>query len=128
MARLRRFNYQHLLYFWAVVRAGSLSRACDELALSAPTVSAQLRTLEHRLGEKLLARSGRTLIPTEIGKLVFGYADEIFGLGRELVQLGRTDEAVEVFTIAARFNPYATEWYPSEEILRRVNERLKSAR
>lgn len=85
MARLRRFNYQHLLYFWAVVRAGSLSRACDELALSAPTVSAQLRTLEHRLGEKLLARSGRTLIPTEIGKLVFGYADEIFGLGRELL-------------------------------------------
>src|SRR5262245_31353940 len=85
MAQLRRFNYQHLLYFWSVVRTGSLRRACDELSLSAPTVSAQLRTLEHRLGEKLLGRSGRTLVPTEVGKLVYGYADEIFGLGRELV-------------------------------------------
>jgi LysR family transcriptional activator of nhaA len=85
MAQLRRFNYQHLLYFWAVVRTGSLRRACEELALSAPTVSAQLRTLEHRLGEKLLTKSGRTLVPTEVGKMVFGYADEIFGLGRELI-------------------------------------------
>jgi LysR family transcriptional activator of nhaA len=85
MATLRRFNYQHLLYFWAVVRTGSLRRACEELSLSAPTISAQLRTLEHRLGEKLLEKAGRTLVPTEIGKLVFGYADEIFGLGRELL-------------------------------------------
>ena len=54
MAVIRKLNYQHLLYFWSVVRTGSLTRACDELALSAPTISAQLRTLEARLGEKLL--------------------------------------------------------------------------
>ena len=59
MAALRRLNYQHLLYFWSVVRSGSLARACEELALSAPTISMQLRTLEQRLGEKLLAKSGR---------------------------------------------------------------------
>jgi LysR family transcriptional regulator, transcriptional activator of nhaA len=85
MAAIRRLNYQHLLYFWSVVRTGSLTRACDELALSAPTISAQLRTLEARLGEKLLEKSGRTLVPTEIGRLVYGYADEIFGLGRDLM-------------------------------------------
>ncbi|MEO7774805.1 MAG: LysR family transcriptional regulator [Steroidobacteraceae bacterium] len=85
MAILRKLNYQHLLYFWSVVRTGSLAKACDELALSAPTISAQLRTLEERLGEKLLMKSGRTLIPTEVGRLVYGYADEIFGLGRDLV-------------------------------------------
>jgi LysR family transcriptional regulator, transcriptional activator of nhaA len=85
-AVIRRLNYQHLLYFWSVVRTGSLTRACEELALSAPTISAQLRTLEARLGEKLLEKSGRTLVPTEVGRLVYGYADEIFGLGRELVE------------------------------------------
>jgi len=85
MAVIRKLNYQHLLYFWSVVRTGSLTRACDELALSAPTISAQLRTLEARLGEKLLTKSGRTLVPTEVGRLVYGYADEIFGLGRDLV-------------------------------------------
>ena len=82
----RRLNYQHLLYFWAVVRTGSLTRACEELALSAPTISAQLRTLEERLGEKLLVKSGRTLVPTEVGRLVYGYASEIFGLGQDLME------------------------------------------
>ncbi|MGH8261046.1 MAG: LysR family transcriptional regulator [Steroidobacteraceae bacterium] len=85
MASLRRLNYQHLLYFWTVVRAGSIARACEELHLSAPAISAQLKTLEARLGEQLLVRSGRTLVPTEIGRIVYGYAEEIFGLGRDLL-------------------------------------------
>lgn len=46
-----RLNYQHLFYFWSVVRAGSLTRACEELSLSAPTVSTQLKLLEQRLGK-----------------------------------------------------------------------------
>jgi LysR family transcriptional regulator, transcriptional activator of nhaA len=85
MAAIRKLNYQHLLYFWTVVRAGSLSRASEELALSPPTISAQLRTLEARLGERLFRKVGRSLVPTEVGRLVFGYADEIFSLGRDLV-------------------------------------------
>ncbi len=85
MAVIRRLNYQHLLYFWSVVRTGSLTKACEELALSAPTVSAQLRTLEERLGEKLLTKSGRKLVPTEVGKLVYGYANDIFSLGQEML-------------------------------------------
>ncbi len=71
---IRRLNYQHLLYFWTVVREGSIARACEVLHLSAPAISAQLKTLETRLGEKLLERSGRTLAPTEAGQLVYQYA------------------------------------------------------
>jgi LysR family transcriptional activator of nhaA len=85
VATIPRLNYQHLLYFWAVVRTGSLTRACEELSLSAPTVSSQLRTLEERLGEKLLLKSGRNLVPTDVGKMVYGYANEIFSLGQELL-------------------------------------------
>jgi LysR family transcriptional regulator, transcriptional activator of nhaA len=84
-ALARRINYQHLLYFWAVVRAGSLTKACEDLHLSAPTVSAQLRTFEERIGEKLLTKSGRNLVPTEIGRVVFSYADDIFKLGGDLL-------------------------------------------
>jgi LysR family transcriptional regulator, transcriptional activator of nhaA len=86
MATARRLNYQHLLYFWSIARTGSLTRACEELALSPPTVSAQLKTLEARLGEKLLTKSGRTLVMTDAGRLVYSYADQIFGLGRDLLQ------------------------------------------
>ncbi len=77
-------NYHHLLYFWTVAREGSIARACQKLHLAQPTISGQLRLLEETLGEKLFTRAGRGLVMTEVGQLVFRYADEIFGLGREL--------------------------------------------
>jgi len=82
-------NYHHLLYFWTVARAGSVSAAAVELRLAQPTVSGQLRLLEESLGEKLLERSGRGIALTETGKVVFRYADEIFSLGRELMDAMR---------------------------------------
>ena len=78
-------NYHHLLYFWTVVREGSVGRAAQALSLTQPTVSSQLKALEASLGERLFAREGRRLVPTDVGRLVFRYADEIFGLGRELL-------------------------------------------
>lgn len=77
-------NYHHLLYFWTVAKEGSIARACEKLRLAQPTISGQLRLLEETLGEKLFTRAGRGLALTEIGRLVYGYADEIFHLGREL--------------------------------------------
>ena len=77
-------NYHHLFYFYTVVKAGSIHKAGIELRISAPAISTQLKLLEEQLGEKLLARSGRRLVLTEMGRTVFGYAEEIFALGREL--------------------------------------------
>ncbi len=78
-------NYHHLLYFWTVAREGGLAAASRRLHLSQPTISTQLRQLEERLGVRLFDRSGRRLQLTEAGKLALRYADDIFGLGRELV-------------------------------------------
>jgi LysR family transcriptional activator of nhaA len=78
-------NYHHLLYFWTVARLGSVSHAAEELHLTQATVSAQLKSLEASLGEKLFRKAGRHLTPTETGKVVFRYADEIFSLGREMM-------------------------------------------
>ncbi|HEX7296277.1 MAG TPA: transcriptional activator NhaR [Pyrinomonadaceae bacterium] len=78
-------NYHHLFYFWKVIRAGSITRASEELRLAPPTISAQLRSLESQLGEKLFRKSGRNLVPTEVGKMVFRYAEEIFALGQDLM-------------------------------------------
>lgn len=77
-------NYHHLLYFWTVAKEGSIARACEKLRLAQPTISGQLRSLEDTLGEKLFAKAGRGLVMTDVGQVVFRYADEIFGLGREL--------------------------------------------
>lgn len=77
-------NYHHLLYFWTVAREGSIARACEQLHLAQPTISAQLRALEKSLGAKLFTREGRGLALTDTGRVVYRYADEIFTLGREL--------------------------------------------
>jgi LysR family transcriptional activator of nhaA len=63
-----------------------VTRASEKLHVSQPTVSTQIRELEGALGERLLTRSGRTVALTKVGRRVYRYADEIFGLGRELVE------------------------------------------
>ena len=64
--------------------ARGASPAGELLGLAQPTVSGQVRELEHSLGEKLLQRVGRNLALTEKGRMVFAYADQIFKLGQEL--------------------------------------------
>jgi LysR family transcriptional activator of nhaA len=78
-------NYHHLLYFWVVAREGGLVPAGKVLRLSHPTLSAQIHSLEDQLGEKLFTKVGRKLALTEMGGVVYRYAEEIFTLGREMV-------------------------------------------
>ncbi len=82
-------NYHHLYYFWTVVREGGVGRASKALRLAQPTISGQVRSLEVALGTKLLGKRGRNVVPTEAGQMVYRYADEIFGIGRELQQAVR---------------------------------------
>lgn len=86
-------NYHHLFYFWTVAKEGTITKACKKLRLAQPTVSAQLRTLEDQLGERLFDRVGRGLVLTETGHLVYRYADEIFSLGTELMDTLRGQPA-----------------------------------
>jgi len=85
-------NYHHLLYFWVVAREGSIAKACQELRLAQPTISAQLRLLEDMLGQKLFLRDGRGLALTEVGHIVFRYAEEIFSLGKEMTEIVKGQE------------------------------------
>jgi LysR family transcriptional activator of nhaA len=78
-------NYHHLLYFWTVAKEGSIARAGEKLSLTQATISAQVSAFEKSLGEKLFNRIGRRLVLTETGRVAFRYADDIFSLGRELM-------------------------------------------
>lgn len=80
-------NYHHLLYFYTVAKEGTIAKAATKLRLAQPTISGQIRLLEESLGEKLFRRSGRNLVLTETGQMVFGYADEIFALGGEMMNM-----------------------------------------
>jgi LysR family transcriptional activator of nhaA len=78
-------NYHHLRYFWVVAKEGSLARAAARLHVSQPSISGQIHELEEALGQPLFRRQGRNNVLTDVGQLVFGYANEIFTLGQELV-------------------------------------------
>jgi LysR family transcriptional regulator, transcriptional activator of nhaA len=79
-------NYHHLLYFSTVVREGGVSRAAEKLRVSQPTISAQIKRLEEALGERLFQRQGRSLVLTDVGRVVDRYASEIFTAGTELLE------------------------------------------
>ncbi len=78
-------NYHHLLYFWLVAREGSLARAGAELRLAQSTISKQIHQFEDMLGHKLFTKRGRRLVLTDSGRVVLRYAEEIFSLGREML-------------------------------------------
>ncbi|MCB1785198.1 MAG: transcriptional activator NhaR [Gammaproteobacteria bacterium] len=77
-------NYKHLHYFWVVARQGGIARAAERLHLTPQTISGQIGLLEDSVGKALFSRAGRNLELTEAGRLMLGYADEIFALGGEL--------------------------------------------
>lgn len=72
-----------------VAKEGSVRKAAEQLRVSQPSISAQLKLLEEALGDKLFRRSGRNLVLSEKGYLVLSYADEIFATGRELMNAVR---------------------------------------
>lgn len=78
-------NYHHLRCFWTVAREGGIVAAGKALRLSHPTLSAQIHTLEEHLGVKLFTKVGRKLVLTDTGRIVYRYAEEIFSLGREML-------------------------------------------
>ncbi|MFH8133333.1 transcriptional activator NhaR [Pantoea osteomyelitidis] len=80
-------NYNHLYYFWHVCRAGSVVGAAEVLFLAPQTITGQIKALEGRLQGKLFRRQGRGLVPTELGQLVFRYADRMFMLSQEMLDI-----------------------------------------
>ena len=92
-------NYHHLRYFWTVAKEGSLARAAEKLHVSQPSISEQIRELESAFGEKLFQREGRNNKLTAAGHVVFGYAEEIFALGRELMNAVRQRPGAKVLRL-----------------------------
>ncbi|MFN7835419.1 MAG: transcriptional activator NhaR [Burkholderiaceae bacterium] len=95
-------NYKHLQYFWTVARTGSIARASEQLHLTPQTLSGQIKQLEARLGKPLLRKVGRGLEPTDAGRTVQRYAEEIFSMGsamQEALQTGRDGQSQATFRV-----------------------------
>ena len=76
--------------FCAVVERKSFSQAAERLGVTQPAVSLQVRSLEERLGHKLIDRSGRRVEPTEAGERLYRNAQRL--LAAEAQLLAELDE------------------------------------
>jgi len=73
-------DIHRLMIFCKVIDLQSFTKAAEAVSLTQPTVSEHIRVLEESLGEKLVDRLGREVLPTPAGKVLYRYA-------REMVQL-----------------------------------------
>jgi DNA-binding transcriptional LysR family regulator len=79
-------DIHRLAVFCKVVELRSFTKAADAVGLTQPTVSEHLRSLEEMVGETLVDRLGREVLPTPAGKILYQYAQNIIKLRNEALQ------------------------------------------
>src|SRR5439155_2928450 len=77
---------RQLAAFCAVVERKSFSQAAERLGVTQPAVSLQIRSLEDRLGQTLLDRSGRRVEPTEAGRRLYRGAQRLLALEEQVLE------------------------------------------
>jgi len=118
--------------FEAVARTGSFSRAAEELSVTQPAVTVQVRHLERHCGVQLFERVRRRPHLTQAGQTLYAYAQRIFALvteaagaldlarglrsGRLRIVSGRTPAAYHIPPFITKFR----ERYPALEIQLKV--------
>lgn len=85
-------NYNHLYYFYTVATDGSIAKASARLHLTPQTISGQITSFETQIGFDLFDRKGKKLQLSEMGRLIYSYAEDIFQLGDELKNVLKTRE------------------------------------
>ncbi len=80
-------NYHHLFYFRVIANEGGIAKAAEKLRLGQPTLSLQLKQLEEMVGKPLFERRNRKMVLTEAGRAALDYANEIFRLGDEMLEV-----------------------------------------
>jgi DNA-binding transcriptional LysR family regulator len=81
-----RITLQKLEVFCLVVKLGGVSRAAEHLIVAQPVVTAHVRSLQERLGVKLLYRDGHRMRLTDEGERVYDWACETLARTRELMR------------------------------------------
>ena len=102
---------RQLAAFCAVVERKSFSQAAERLGVTQPAVSLQVRSLEKRLGRRLLNRSGRRVEPTEAGLALYRGAQRLLALEGQLLEeleAGEEGELGGTLEVGASTGPGST--------------------
>ncbi len=115
---MKQLNFNHLQYFYAVAKEGSVTRAAESLHVTPQTVSGQLATFEEYIGAPLFERHGKRLEPNSLGQITLRYADDIFNLGNELSRSLASHDQGQV----ANFNVGIVDAIPKVMVFEMLND------
>ena len=76
-------NLKQLQAFYLVAKTGSCTKSAEELNVTQPAVTIQIKSLEKSLNLKLIQHIGENSVMTEAGELLYSYAEKIFNLVTE---------------------------------------------
>jgi DNA-binding transcriptional LysR family regulator len=131
---IRHATLRQLQVFEAIVRLGSFTRAAEELFLTQPTVSMQIKKLSEAMGLPLFEHIGRRIQPTEAGLELYDACRSIFGTlanlemkMADLKGMKRGRLRLAVITTAKYFSPEIlgefSRLYPGVELALKVTNR-----
>lgn len=76
-------NLKQLEAFYLVIKRGSFTKAAEELNVTQPAITIQVKALEKSLNLKLIQQVGKRIQLNEAGELLYQYAEKIFDLVSE---------------------------------------------
>ena len=116
-------NLNYLRYFRVLAKMEHYTKAAEELAITQPSLSHAMSTLEKELGTYLFEKDGRNIKLTKYGKIYYEYVEkalgeleegekrikELIGIGTGSVELGY------IFTLGPEFVPKLVNGFINEE-------------
>lgn len=131
---IRHLTFRLLQVYVAVVRTGSISQAANQLHLTQPTVSLQIKRLTEAVGDQLLELRGGSYQPTFVGKELFNAAldaltrfDDFAGFLEEAARGRKGHFSIGIVTTAKYIlprllSPYAKE-FPAVDVTVNIGNR-----
>ncbi len=107
-----------IFVFHTAARAGSISRAAQELSVTPSAVSQQIQTLELQLGVALLAKAGRRMVLTEAGERYFSM------IADQMEQISEATATIKGFRSVTSLTIRATPTLSNKWLLPRLNSLL----
>src|SRR5262245_29327678 len=101
---MKNVTLRQLRIFAAVGKHLSFARAAEELALTAPAVSMQIKDLEEQVGLALFDRSSRSVSLTTVGEYVLAHARRVLAVMRDAEDMvanfrGLTGGVLDIATV-----------------------------
>lgn len=85
-------NTSYLRTFIEVINLKNISKAAEKLYITQPAVSKQMQLLEKDFGAELFKKSGREIVPTEEGYILYKYAKSVLSEESKIYSLLRSED------------------------------------